>query len=189
MKMLYDNDRQKIVLYVNNPKTTPGKYTVIFSPNNWSEWVRFPLIVCVVDEPRYLFKPDDYSMKFRPDSQSRRFDIPDWPVLGGSETYPCGQCEVRIKYDDERLFGGWFYYSSTKKYIHVNPEHDTSPVITETGQQKIPLTYQVVYSHKNKETVIHEENEEIILTYSKKNWKKLLDKAKKKKKELEKLQE
>ena len=49
MKLTYDPFSKEIMINVNNPKTTPGKYSIVFSPNNWVDWVRYPLIVCHVD--------------------------------------------------------------------------------------------------------------------------------------------
>lgn len=49
MKLTYDPFSKEIMINVNNPKTTPGKYNIVFSPNNWVDWVRYPLTICHVD--------------------------------------------------------------------------------------------------------------------------------------------
>jgi hypothetical protein len=108
MKVLYDYTKQQIQVHVRTPKGTPGRYQIVFSPNEWKDWLRFPFIVCHVEQPRYLFSPDDYNLKFRPENKDRRFDFTEWPVVGGDENNQCGTTKVVIKTDDERLYGGWF---------------------------------------------------------------------------------
>jgi hypothetical protein len=105
---LYDPDEKIIQLHVNTPVNTPGKYNVIFSPNDWEEWVRFPFIVCYVEEPRKLFTPEDYSFKFRPEDDHLKLEIPPWPVVGGNPSHLCGTTEVRLSFNDDRFYGGWF---------------------------------------------------------------------------------
>lgn len=84
MKLLYDPIEKKLEIHVRNPVKSAGKYNIIFSPNDWLEWSRFPLIVCYVDEPTKMFLPEDYNLKFRPEEEARRYDLPHWPVIGGS---------------------------------------------------------------------------------------------------------
>jgi hypothetical protein len=57
-----------------------------------------------------------------------------------------------------------------KNYIYINVEHDSTPDVNQIGEQRIPLDYKVVYSYRNQEIIVHEEKEEIILTYPKKMW-------------------
>lgn len=108
MKLLYDPVAKNMILHVNTPVGTPGKYNVIFSPNDWNDWVRFPIIVCYVEEPHKLFTPEDYSLKFRPEDDHLKLELPVWPVVGGSNAYQCGTCQVRLAFDDDRIYGGWF---------------------------------------------------------------------------------
>lgn len=90
MLVSYDPVARTIILRVNNPKTA-GKYTLILSPNNFLiDWVRFPMIICHVNAPRFLFDPPDYSMKFRPNTNWKEYNVTSWPVVGGSEMYKCG---------------------------------------------------------------------------------------------------
>ena len=90
---------------------------------------------------------------------------------------------MRLSFKDDRFYGGWFYYSTQKNYIYINVEHDSTPDVNLLGEQRIPLDYKVVYSYRNKEFVIHEESEEIILTYSRKSWRKKFNRNRKKTKE------
>jgi hypothetical protein len=140
-KLLYDPSVKQMVLHVTDPKSTPGKYTVIFSPNEFIDWIRFPLIVCAVNEPQYLFDPPGYSLKFRPDNTMKKFNITQWPVLGGGQDFQCGTTQVILASDDRRLTGAWFWYSKKGGYVQVDPEHDTAPNVTEVGEQKIKLDY------------------------------------------------
>jgi hypothetical protein len=92
------------------------------------------MIVCYVDEPAKLFLPLDYSLKFRPENESRRYDLPAWPVVGGSETYPCGVCEIRLTFEDPRFSGSWFYFNKKKAYMFIDPEHDSAPTLASGGE-------------------------------------------------------
>jgi hypothetical protein len=74
-------------VHVNNPSKDAGAYTVIFSPNDFTEWFRFTLVICYVKEPRYLFADPEYSFKFRPEQGIRKYFISDWLVKGGSDSH------------------------------------------------------------------------------------------------------
>lgn len=180
IKLSYDAVEKEIIINVNDP-TVHGKYNVIFSPNEFVDWVRYPLIVCYVDQPRKMFEPDDYNLKYRPNDTHRRYDIPAWPVLGGSNNHPCGSCEVRLTFDDERHAGGWMYYSSRKAYMFIDSNHETAPGLLDGKEQRIPFEYEAIYTYKDQQTMIHKETEEVVFTYSRAQWKKALWKHKQRK--------
>lgn len=106
----YDYDQETIIVHAANAKDTVGKYAIVFSPNNWEDWIRFPVIICAVQDPRKMFAPDEYNLTFRPDSTWRRYDINPWPVIGGSEIYKCGTVKIKLSFEDERFKGGWLAY-------------------------------------------------------------------------------
>lgn len=49
MLVSFDPIAKTIIVRVNNPTTSAGKYAIVFSPNGWVDWVRYPLMVCHVE--------------------------------------------------------------------------------------------------------------------------------------------
>ena len=95
-------------------------------------------------------------------------------MIGGSNNYPCGSCEVRLKFEDERFAGGWLFYSARKGYMYIDSDHETAPGTLNGKEQRIPFEYEAVYTYKDQETIIHKETEEVNFTYSRAQWKKAL---------------
>lgn len=105
-----------------------------------------------------MFEPWNYSLKFRPNSDWREYQVTEWPVVGGSDFYKCGEVEVRIDFSDERFIGTWLNYNSRDGYMSIDPEDETAPGLTVKGkEQKIPFLYEAVYIFRGKETVVHSE--------------------------------
>lgn len=156
-----------------------GKYILVFSPNNWEDWVRYPLIICFVKEPRKLFEPPYYNVEFRPGHDYREYDVPEWPVLGGTDINPCGTVNVKITFSDERFQGNWFTYSEREGRMTIDPREDDAPGLTKEGKaQSIPFFYEAIYTFRGNDTLIHSEYEYITFNIARTQYKKKYNREK-----------